>query len=161
MVAAGGGTAGGSRRRHGRPGRDSRSADVLADAGAVAGGWITTARRPALPAEGEAKQARGEGSEAGSHPPGGAAKTRVLRGKVAVEMMLQRLETKHQENEELNFAMVEPVQAFKYLLTPVQNESLSTIVKHILSTTVVASNNLSQKATSTAYDSFGMSRQTW
>ena len=71
------------------------------------------------------------------HQPGGAAKTRVLRGKVAVEMMLQRLETKHQENEELNFAMVEPVQAFKYLLTPVQNESLSTIVKHILSTTVV------------------------
>ena len=52
-------------------------------------------------------------------------------------MMLQRLETKHQENEELNFAMAEPVQAFKYLLTPVQNESLSTIVKHILSTTVV------------------------
>ena len=71
------------------------------------------------------------------HQPGGAAKPRVLRGKVAVEMMLQRLETKHQENEELNFAMVEPVQAFKYLLTPVQNESLSTIVKHILSTTVV------------------------
>ena len=71
------------------------------------------------------------------HQPGGAAKTRVLRGKVAVEMMLQRLETKHQENEELNFAMVEPVQAFKYLLTPVQNESLATIVKHILSTTVV------------------------
>ena len=51
--------------------------------------------------------------------------------------MLQRLETKHQENEELNFAMVEPVQAFKYLLTPLQNESLATIVKHILSTTVV------------------------
>ena len=71
------------------------------------------------------------------HQPGGAAKTRVLRGKVAVEMMLQRLETKHQENEELNFAMVEPVQAFKYFLTPVQNESLATIVKHILSTTVV------------------------
>ena len=71
------------------------------------------------------------------HQPGGAAKTRVLRGKVAVEMMLQRLDTKHQENEELNFAMVEPVQAFKYFLTPVQNESLATIVKHILSTTVV------------------------
>ena len=71
------------------------------------------------------------------HQPGGAAKSRVLRGKVAVEMMLQRLETKHQENEELNFAMVEPVQAFKYLLTPVQNESLATIVKHILSTIVV------------------------
>ena len=58
-------------------------------------------------------------------------------GRLCCRCMFPAGWTRQQANEELNFAMVEPVQALKYLLTPDQNDSLSAIVKHILSTTVV------------------------